>query len=109
MIRLATALTVVRSRDMTVDRRGFERQDAKTPRREPEEELDRVAYATIGAAIEVHRHLGPGFLEAVYEEAMFHELRLRGIDAEARYEFRSTTKEFRSPSMFSTSWSKASW
>jgi GxxExxY protein len=35
--------------------------------------------AVIGACIEVHRHLGPGLLESVYEECVAHELRLRGI------------------------------
>jgi GxxExxY protein len=35
----------------------------------------------IGAAIEVHRVLGgPGLLEAVYEAALYHELRLRGLE-----------------------------
>ena len=46
---------------------------------EPPAELDRCAQAVIGAAIEVHRHLGPGFLEAVYEQAMMVELAIRGL------------------------------
>ncbi len=33
----------------------------------------------IGAAIEVHKHLGPGLLESAYEECLCHELRLKGI------------------------------
>ena len=33
----------------------------------------------IGAAIEVHRHLGPGYLESTYHRALCIELRLRGI------------------------------
>jgi GxxExxY protein len=49
---------------------------------EPTEELDDLAHRVIGAAIEVHRHLGPGFLEGVYEEALAIELRLRGIPFE---------------------------
>jgi GxxExxY protein len=34
----------------------------------------------IGAAIEVHRALGPGLLESAYEECLCHELNLRGLD-----------------------------
>ena len=33
----------------------------------------------IGAAIEVHRALGPGLLESAYEECLAHELELRGL------------------------------
>jgi len=36
----------------------------------------------VDAAIEVHRRLGPGFLERIYEEALCHELTLRGISFE---------------------------
>ena len=38
-----------------------------------------VSEQVIGAAIEVHRILGPGLLETVYEEAICHELELRGL------------------------------
>ena len=43
------------------------------------EEVERIAHEIIGAAIEVHRLLGPGLLESVYEAALCHELHLRGI------------------------------
>lgn len=41
--------------------------------------VEEMANRVIGAAIEIHRHLGPGFLESVYEEATAIELSLREI------------------------------
>jgi GxxExxY protein len=38
-----------------------------------------LSHSIVGAAIDVHRHLGPGQLESVYERALAHELGLRGI------------------------------
>lgn len=55
------------------------RQDAKSAKQEPEETLDILAREAIGAMIEVHRALGPGYLESVYEEALAIELSLRNI------------------------------
>ncbi len=49
---------------------------------EPDPAIDTLATATIGAAIEVHRILGPGYLESVYEEALAFELSLRKIPFE---------------------------
>jgi len=55
------------------------RQNAKDFFFEPSEQADRRAREVIGAGIEVHRHLGPGFLERVYEQALARELRHREI------------------------------
>ena len=43
------------------------------------QERDPLTEAVIGAAIEVHRVLGPGLLESVYERCLCHELKLRDI------------------------------
>jgi len=41
--------------------------------------LNELTYKVIGCAIEVHKHLGPGLLESVYEKCFLKELQLRVI------------------------------
>ncbi len=41
---------------------------------------DKLSREIIGAAIEVHKNLGPGLLESAYEECLCHELSLRKIN-----------------------------
>jgi GxxExxY protein len=55
-----------------------------------DDELEELVKQVIGAAIEVHRHLGPGLKESVYMNALCHELSLRGIpfEREVSYEIR---------------------
>lgn len=48
----------------------------------PDEALNSLSHAVIGAAIEVHRRLGPGLLESVYRRCLAHELRKRGHTAQ---------------------------
>ena len=45
-------------------------------------DINELSSKIIGAAIEVHKKLGPGLLESVYEECICHELSLRGISFE---------------------------
>lgn len=47
-----------------------------------EVELNKITEQIIGAAIEVHRALGPGLLESAYEECLCHELGLRQVPFE---------------------------
>ncbi len=78
------------------------RQGAKIAKEEPEENLDRpeenldrLAHSIIGAAIEVHRILGPGYLENVYEEALAVEFSQRSIVFERQKEISLSYKEHR--------------
>lgn len=41
--------------------------------------INQLTDQVIGAAIEVHRELGPGLLESAYQRALAHELTLRGL------------------------------
>jgi GxxExxY protein len=47
---------------------------------EPDFEIDQIARVVIDAAVEVHRILGPGLLESIYEQALSVELALRGVN-----------------------------
>ena len=48
------------------------------------EHVEAVMNKVSGACIEVHRHLGPGFLESAYHAALCHELKERAIAFETR-------------------------
>jgi GxxExxY protein len=51
-----------------------------------------LSYQIVGAAMEVHNQLGSGFLESVYQKALAHELRLRGIAFEEQVHLPVTYK-----------------
>ena len=45
------------------------------------ERADKLSREIIGAAMEVHRHKGPGLIESIYERCLLRELELRSIPA----------------------------
>jgi GxxExxY protein len=45
----------------------------------PEKAVNELTQEIIGAAIDVHKLLGPGLLESAYEECLAHELHLKGM------------------------------
>ena len=47
---------------------------------------DKLTEMIVGAAIEVHKILGPGLLESIYEEALCHELVVRGLRVKRQME-----------------------
>ena len=54
--------------------------------------MNEITEAVIGAAIEVHRALGPGLLESAYEECLCRELTLRQVPFERQRSSRLSTK-----------------
>jgi len=59
-----------------------------------------LTYEIIGAAMEVHKELGNGFLESVYEEALCHELKTRKIDFKRQVELDIFYKDFLLPKKY---------
>ena len=63
--------------------------------------FENLTYKIIGAAIEVHKVLGPGYLEPVYEEALCYELETSGVafqrqvDLDIKYKTAVFKKKFR--------------
>jgi GxxExxY protein len=56
---------------------------------------DQITERIIGAAVEVHRHLGPGLLESIYEQALAHELMLRAVKIERQVPVEVIYKDIR--------------
>lgn len=56
------------------------------------EYVEHLAHECIGAAFEVSNELGSGFLEKVYENALAHELRLRGLEVKQQEPVKVTYK-----------------
>ena len=54
-----------------------------------------LSHRVIGCAIEVHRHLGPGLLEATYQQCLAHELHLQSIEFQIEWPLPVTYKEVR--------------
>jgi GxxExxY protein len=55
--------------------------------------LDQISRRIIGAAIEVHRHLGPGLLESAYQSCLVFELKKLGFHVEEQKSLRIIYKE----------------
>jgi GxxExxY protein len=59
------------------------------------EEINRITHAIIGAAIEVHKQLGPGLLESAYEACTAFEVAERGLQVEQQKPLPLTYKKAR--------------
>jgi len=58
-------------------------------------QFDRLSHKVIGAAIEVHKHLGPGLLESAYEECLTYELKKLDLKVERQKPVPVVYKEVR--------------
>lgn len=62
--------------------------------------LNKLSNEVIGAAIEVHRDLGPGLLETTYELSLQHELSLRGLASQRQIVLPITYKDLTVPEAY---------
>jgi GxxExxY protein len=69
-----------------MDRLGIDESREERSIRLSEEELNELTELIIGCAFTVANVLGSGFLEKVYENALVHELRKRGLHADPQHE-----------------------
>lgn len=65
-----------------------------------EHQINDLSKKIIGAAIEVHRNLGPGLLENTYQVALLHELKLNGLNALMEVEVPFVYKGVRLPTAY---------
>ena len=54
-----------------------------------------LSYKIIGTALELHKNLGPGLLESVYENALAHDLREKGLQVDQQYPMPFQYKEIK--------------
>ncbi|MES2780952.1 MAG: GxxExxY protein [Bacteroidota bacterium] len=54
-----------------------------------------ITYKIIGAALEIHKNVGPGLLESTYEAALAYDLRLLGLDVKTQHPLPFIYKEIR--------------
>lgn len=57
--------------------------------------INQLCHKVIGCAIEVHRELGPGLLESIYEKCLIHELSQAGFEIQSQLAVPVTYKEIR--------------
>jgi GxxExxY protein len=64
--------------------------------------IEKIGHTVIGCAIEVHRVLGPGLLEAAYEECLLYELNLAGLRTQRQLGLNIRYKEITLPRAYRT-------
>jgi len=52
--------------------------------RHSKKSITELSYKIVGCAIEVHKALGPGLLESIYEKCLIHELQIKGYKVESQ-------------------------